>query len=606
MQADMYSSHSRFRQIVFTHMTAEKWNFAFALACTLIVSTAELLKPWALKIIIDNILLSNPLPALVSPLTGIFQSNKVLAVVLVASLVVVVSLLKGGSTYLQVFLTSRIGYRLAHKLRGELFAHLQRLSLSFHNRAETGELLTKVTADTNNLRDTFSEFALQFVTETVTLVGMIVVMFLINWELTLVVLAAFPILAAISIYRFHSIRKSARAQRDAEGKVAAKIHEVLNSIQVVQAFGRERFEEKRFETQSAATLSESIRAARLEAASSRAVDIVSSLGLFALLIFGSLQALDGTITPGSLLVFAAYTTSLNAPIRALAKLSAKISRSMVSAGRIADILEVEPEVTDKPDARTAQNIRGAISFRNVSFEYGDGRNILNDVSFEIPAGKTVALLGISGAGKSTIINLILRFYDIQAGGISIDGTDIRDYKRDSIRGEIGTVLQETVLFRASVRENIAYGNENATDEEIVAAAKAANAHEFIQKLENGYETILGERGGTLSGGQRQRIAIARAFVRNVPILILDEPMSGLDAKSDDAIRDAMSKLMHGKTCLLITHDMQNAAEADLILVLDNGRIIEHGSHDELMERSEKYQSLFARQESFVNAYARAN
>ncbi len=589
----MIKKHTKFRQIVINHLSAEKLNFAFAVFCTLSLAIADLLKPWTLKIIIDNVLLSKPLPQFLSSLSDIFARQKPLAVLLAASTVVVISVVKGISTYSQVYITSRIGYRLAHKLRRELFAHLQRLSLSFHNRSETGELLTKVTADTNNLRDTFSEFALSFVTEFITLLGMLLIMFLINWQLSLIVLATFPVLALISVYRFHAIRESARAQRSAEGKIASKLHEILNSIQVVQAFGRERYEERRFETQSEATLSESIRTARLEAASSRAVDIVSAIGMFALLVFGSLQALDGKITPGSVLVFAAYMNSLNVPIRTLAKLSAKISRSMVSAGRIAEVLEVQPEIEDKTDAIEAKNLRGDICFQNVSFDYGDGRKILKNINFQIPAGKKVALLGMSGAGKSTIISLILRFYDSCAGGILIDGANIKDYKRESLRGEIGIVLQDTILFGASIRENIAYGKENATEDEIIFAAKSAHAHEFITKLKQGYDTILGERGGTLSGGQRQRIALARAFIRNVPILILDEPMTGLDAKSEALVRDATSRLMEGKTCLLITHDLQNAAEADMILLLENGSISEQGTHSDLIERSIRYQSLFS-------------
>lgn len=597
----MKKTQTKFRQIVFSHLAAEKWNFAFAVFCTLSLALADLLRPWTLKVIIDNVLLSKPLPQFLSTLSAGFEQEKTLSVVLVASTVIIISAVKGVSTYSQVYITSRIGFRLAHKLRRELFAHLQRLSLSFHRRAETGELLTKVTSDTNNLRDTFSEFALQFVTELITLVGMVVIMFLVNWQLSLIVLATFPVLAAISVYRFHAIRESARKQRSAEGKIASKVHEILDSIQVVQAFGRERYEERRFETQSEATLSESIRTTRLEAASSRAVDIVSALGTFAVLVFGSLQALEGKITPGSVLVFAAYMNSLNVPIRTLAKLSAKISRALVSANRITDVLEVQPEIEDKPDAIEAKNLRGDIRFENVSFDYGDGRQILRDVSFEIPAGKKVALLGMSGAGKSTIISLILRFYDARAGEITVDGVNIKDYKRESLRGEIGIVLQDTILFGASVRENIAYGKENATDDEIILAAKAANAHEFITSLKNGYDTILGARGGTLSGGQRQRLAIARAFIRNVPVLILDEPMTGLDAESEASVRDAMRRLMQGKTCLLITHDLQNAAEADLILLLEDGCITEQGNHADLMMKSRRYKSLFLHKNQPIDA-----
>ncbi len=602
----MNGKQSKFRRIVTGHLSAQKWNFVVAVFCTLSLAATDLVRPWTLKIIVDNVLLSHPLPPLLAGLTETFEREKTLSVILVASSVILISLVKGAATYSQVFITSRIGCRLAHTLRRELFAHLQRLSLAFHKRSETGELLTKVTTDTNNLRDVFSEFALNFATEFVTLAGMIVIMFLVNWQLSLIVLATFPFLALISYYRFHAIRESARKQRSAEGKIASKLHEILNSILVVQAFGRERYEEQRFETQSEATLDESIRTARLEAASSRAVDVVSAFGMFSVLVFGSLQALDGTITPGTVLVFAAYMNSLNAPIRTLAKLFAKISRAWVSADRIANILAIQPEIEDKPDAITARHLRGEIGFQNVSFDYGDKKPILDNVSFTIPAGKKVALLGMSGAGKSTIISLILRFYDAAAGEISIDGVNIKDYQRESLRGEIGIVLQDTILFGATVRENIAYGKENASDDEILLAAKAANAHEFITKLDKGYDTVLGGRGGTLSGGQRQRLAIARAFIRKVPILILDEPMTGLDVESEKALRDAMRRLIQGKTCLLITHDLQNATDADVILLLEDGRIAEQGSHKTLLANSRKYQSLFSQKNNAIEATATIN
>ncbi|MGB7208466.1 MAG: ABC transporter ATP-binding protein [Pyrinomonadaceae bacterium] len=602
----MKKPQNKFRQIVIVHLLERKWNFAVAVLCTLTLSTAELLRPWILKIIVDNILLSHPLPPFLSGLTETFEHEKTLSVVLVASAVVVISLVKGVSTYSQVFMTSRIGFHLAHKLRRELFTHLQRLSLSFHKRADAGELLTKVTTDTNNLREVFSEFALNFASEAVTLVGMIVIMFLVDWRLSLIALLTFPPLALISYYRFHAIRESARRQRSAEGRIASKLHEVLGSILVVQAFGRERYEEERFEIQSEATLDESIRTARLEAASSRAVDIVSAFGLFAVLVFGSLQALDGKILPGSVLVFAAYVSGMNGPIRSLAKLSAKISRAMASALRVSDVLSIQPEVEDRPDAIAANDLKGEITLKNVSFHYGDQNPILDDVSFTIPAGKTVALLGMSGAGKSTIISLILRFYDTTSGSIMMDGVDIRDYKRESLRGQIGLVLQDTILFGATVRENIAYGKENASEDEIILAAKAANAHDFIIKLDKGYDTILGGRGGTLSGGQRQRLAIARAFVRDSPVLILDEPMTGLDVESEKALRDAMQRLLRGKTCLFITHDLQAAASADSILLLENGRIADQGSHEELLRRSSKYQTLFMEKSSLIGATQSVN
>lgn len=585
---------SKFRNIVGYHLWSEKCNFLFALFSTLILAFTDLLRPWTLKIIIDNILLAKPLPEIFAAVSNFFEQNKITSIILVASSVILISLIKGIFTYSQVFITSRIGFSLAHKLRAELFSHLQRLSLSFHKRSETGDLLTKVTADTNNLRDTFSEFALTFVTEIVTLVGMVVIMFLVNWKLGLIVLATFPILAAISIYRFHAIRESARQQRKAEGKIASKLHEILNSILIVQAFGRESYEEKRFERQSEKTLEESLKTARLEAVSSRSVDLTTAIGTFAVLVLGAWQALSGEITPGGLLVFVSYMNSINNPIRTLAKLSAKISRAMVSGGRIREIFAIQPEIEDHPNAINAQKLQGEITFYNVSFGYGNGKNILNDVTFHIPVGKKVALLGASGAGKTTIISLILRLYEATAGQIAIDRVNIKNYQRESLRRQIGIVLQETILFGATVKENIAYGKTDATDEEIIAAAKAANAHNFIEKLEKGYDTVLGERGGTLSGGQRQRLSIARAFVRNAPVLILDEPMTGLDVESEIAVREAMNRLMEGKTCLLITHDLQNAAEADWVLMLENGRIEQQGTHEFLLNENAKYRAMYQR------------
>jgi ATP-binding cassette, subfamily B, bacterial len=334
-----------------------------------------------------------------------------------------------------------------------------------------------------------------------------------------------------------------------------------------------------------------MRNARIEAAATRTVVVIGALGTAAVVLFGALQVLAGRMTPGDLLIFTSYTQSMYKPVRNLARLSNKYSKASVSAERIGEILDVEPEITDAPDAIEAFNLKGEVVFDGVSFDYGDGKDVLEDVSFAVRPGQRAALLGASGAGKSTLVSLILRLYESQKGAIYIDGVDIKDYKRKSLRRQIAIVLQDSVLFGTSIRENIAYGRLDATMEEIVAAARAANAHDFIVELEDGYETVIGERGATLSGGQRQRIAIARAIIRDARILILDEPMTGLDIESEAKIQEALDRLMAGKTCFLITHDLRAVTETDLVFFLEEGKIVQRGTHADLMSRSTHYRQL---------------
>jgi ATP-binding cassette subfamily B protein len=581
-----------FRHVVLGHLAEQKGGLLVAAACTLLLAGADLLRPWPLKIIFDYILLSKPVPHKLSLLQGLLDWDKFGSLVLISLAIVLITVVKGLASYSQMYITSRVGYRLAHSLRREIFNHLQKLSLSFHQKMPSGELLTNVSFDTNSLRDVFSEFVLTFASELLTLVGMLLIMVFVNWKLSLIVMATAPVLVFLTFQRYRRIKASAKLQRKAEGQIASKATEVLSSIVVVQAFGRENYEGALFESQSEKTLEESIRTARMEAAAARVVDFIVAVATWAVIFAGSLEALRGEMTPGNVLVFASYMNSIYGPIRSLAKLSTKFSRASVGANRIAEILDLEPDVQDDPNAVDPGRLRGEISFKNVSFHYGDARNVLNQVSFTVKPGEHVALVGASGSGKSTLNSLILRFYDPQQGQITIDGLDIKTIRRDALRGEIGIVLQDSLLFGTTVRENIGYGKLDATIEEIVAAAKAANAHDFITEMENDYETVISERGANLSGGQRQRIAIARTFIRNVPILILDEPMTGLDVESESAVRDALDRLMENKTCILITHDLQSAAEADRILLLNEGRITDQGTHADLLVRSSAYRELW--------------
>ncbi|MEK7350254.1 MAG: ABC transporter ATP-binding protein, partial [Nitrospirota bacterium] len=391
------------------------------------------------------------------------------------------------------------------------------------------------------------------------------------------------------------LKTTAQKQRKQEGEIAAHINEVLGAISLVQAFGREEHEESRLQKYSDHHVEQGIQTARLSASVSRMVHVVEALGTAGTVLFGGWLVLAKQMTPGDLLIFLAYGHSLYKPVRNLSSLSVKFSRAMVSAKRVADILDIEPETCDLPDAREASALRGDIAFHQVTFGYERNRNVLHGVSYHIKAGQKVALVGSSGAGKSTIVNLLLRLYEPQSGSILIDGTDSTQYNRESLRQHIGIVLQDTVLFGASIAENISYGKPDATRDEIERAAALAYAHDFIVALPNGYDTILGERGGTLSGGQRQRICLARAIIKQPSILILDEPTSAVDPASAALIRDTVARLQAGKTTLVIAHQFFAMEQFDQILVLENGRLVEQGTHRQLVARKGPYCALLAHQ-----------
>src|SRR5436309_65528 len=575
----------RFRQIFVNHLRQVRWRLFVAAICTVGVSAMELLKPWPLKLILDHVILDKPLPHSWHFFHGIAAAGRTGLLVDSAVAIVLIALCGGVLSYFQIFITSSIGYKMVYALRRELFAHLQTLSLSFHNRSRSGDLLTKIAGDTNTLKDVFADSILKFATYVLTVAGMFAVMFALNWRIGLIALATLPFLSYSLLHLYRKTKASVKTQRRQEGKVASRMSEVLSAIPLVQAFAREKYEEEQFDAVTAETVRESIRVARLEAAATRSSEIITALGTAAAVLFGALQVLRGRMMPGELVLVVGYLTNMYKPIRSLAKLSTDFSRAMASADRISEVLETDPEIQDRPDAIEAVSVGGEIVFRSVSFDYGDGKDVLRQVSFKVAAGQRLALVGASGAGKSTIVSLILRLYEPQEGAILVDGVDIRHYRRESLRRQIGLVLQQSLLFGATIRENIAYGRPEASEDEIMAAAKAANAHEFIRQLEDGYDTVIGERGATLSGGQRQRIAIARALIRNAPILILDEPMTGLDVESEAAVRQALDRLMAGKTCLMITHDLPSITDADLVLLLEEGRIIDRGTHSELMARS---------------------
>ena len=587
-----HRKRKRFRQIFLTHLRQVKGRLMLAALCTLGVTAAELLKPWPLKLILDHGILDKPLPHFLGFLHSMVEGSKVMLVVGASCAIVLIALFGGLFSYSQIFITSSIGYKMVYALRRELFAHLQRLSLSFHNHARSGDLMTKIAGDTNTLKDVFAESILKFSSQALEVFGMFAIMFALNWKVSLIPLATMPFLCFSLFHLYRKTKASVKKQKRQEGKVASRMTEVLSAIPLVQAYAREKYEEEKFDTVTAETLQESIRIARLEAAATRSSQIITALGTAVAVLFGALQVLHDRMLPGELVLVVAYLNNLYKPLRGLAKLSTDFSKAMASADRISEVLDLEPEIQDRPEAIEVDGLLGEIVFDKVSFDYGGGKEVLKEVSFALAPGQRVAVVGVSGAGKSTIVSLLLRLYESQAGAIFVDGINIQQFRRESLRRQIGIVFQDSILFGATIRENIAYGKPEASLEEIVSAARSANADEFIRELEDGYDSVIGERGATLSGGQQQRIAIARALIRNAPILILDEPMTGLDVESEAKVREALDRLMAGKTCLMITHDLQSVEDADQVLVLEEGRIIERGKHDELVARSGRYRELY--------------
>ena len=581
----------RLKEIILVYLRRMRWQLGLAGLCLLGVIATELAAPWPIKIIFDYILLAKPLPGHLGLLAPLLESGTLVAITVLSGTIFLMVVIGGGLSYFQLYITAKVGHQLTYSLRRELFSRLQQLSLAFHSQSRSAELLMKVAGDTTALKDLFSDWALTTAAHLLLMSGMLIIMVLLNWQLSLVVLVTLPVLFGVLFRLNRKVAASARSQRRQEGRMASRINEVLSSISLVQAFGRQSHEEARFDVESAQNLEEGIRTSRTTAAVAKTIALVSAAGTAVTVLFGSWQVVKGRMSPGDLLVFMAYLRSLYKPIRDLGKMSVKFSRTMVSANRIGEILAVDPDIRDRPDAIVAGRLAGNIVFDRVSFAYPNGPMILDDVSFAIRPGQRVALVGASGAGKSTIVNLVLRLYEANAGAVVIDGVDVKHYQRESLRREIGIILQDTVLFGASVRENIAYGKPDATPEEIEQAARDARAHDFIVTLPDGYDTILGERGGTLSGGQRQRICLARAIIKRPSILILDEPTSAVDQVSAALIGEAVRRIQAGKTTLVIAHQFSTMHEFDQILVIKEGRIIEAGRHQELLGADGHYREL---------------
>ena len=546
---------------------------------------ASLLEPWPLKIVLDSVLRGKPTHGWLSHIIVHTVGTQPIAVLQFACLSVLgIALLDAGCSYAEKSITTSVGQWVTHDLRRTLYSQVQRLSLAYHDEKQTGDLISRVTSDIDSIQSFIVSGLLGVLINIITLVGMVVVMFYLNWQFTLIALAVVPILFTIVYSYTRRIKQASRAVRKKEGEMISIVEEVLGSIRVVKAFAREDYEVRRLEEESLETVETALKARALKAKLLPIVDIIVAIGTCAVLWFGAKMVITGQLSPGSLVVFIAYLAKMYKPMQELSKMIDSYSKAAVGYERIQEILGSNKEMRDAPGARTAPTFRGEIEFENVNFCYQEDQPILSDLNFHIDPGQTVALVGPTGAGKTTLINLIPRFYDASSGSVKIDGKDVKSYKQQSLRQQISFVLQDTVLFHGPLWQNIAYGKPEATRAEIIAAAEAANATEFIDKLPQGYDTLVGERGVTLSGGQRQRIAIARAIIRNSPILILDEPTSGLDAASEQLVFEALDKLMEGKTSIVIAHRLATIQKANTIFVIQEGRIAESGSHEELLAK----------------------
>ena len=581
------------RRLRIIDLVRPHWKaLTIALVAVLGETLTDILEPWPIKIVVDNILQSKKLPSVLGGIvTGLFGSNASAVLYFAVAAVALIAIVGAVSSYVEKYLTTSVSQWVGHDLRRTLYHHIQRLSLAEHDQSRTGDLITRVTSDIGAVQDFINSALLGMLVNAMTLVGMIGVMLYLNWRFTLIALSVVPVLFLVVYYYTRRIKSASRAVRTQEGKLLSVVEEVLTSIRVVKAFAREDYEQQRFETESLANVEAGLQARSIKAKLSPVVEVIVAIGTCLVLWYGARLAMAGELSAGVLIVFLLYLGKMYKPMRDLSKMTDTVSKAMVGYERIQEVLDIESDVRDLRGARPAPRFKGQIEFKDVSFSYGTDKRVLEDVSFTIGAGQVAAFVGPSGTGKSTLVGLIPRFYDPVSGVVAIDGTDVRRYRLKSLRDQISFVLQDTVLFRATIWENIAYGKPNASPDEIRRAADLANAREFIEEMPEGYDTMVGERGVTLSGGQRQRIAIARAVIRDTPILILDEPTSGLDAASEQAVIGALDTLMTGRTSVVIAHHLGTIRHADVIFVFNDSGLVEQGTHEALLAQDGVYAEL---------------
>ena len=555
-------------------------------------ATVLLLLPWPLKFIIDNVIFQRPLAASVQ---GFFPDPALHRMALLNELSLLMLAL-GAADALLVFIGNRLfldaGQRVVFAIRHDLFAHLQRLSLEFHHRHRGGDLMSRLGGDVQRLQDFIAAIGVDLLPHALTIIGMAAIMIAMDWRYALLALAVAPVLIFVARFYSERLRRALRQVRRHEGDLWGLAQEVMGSVQLVQAYGRGEHEDRRFSEQAGKSLDASLNANGVQSQFGPVMNLVIAIATGAIAWYGAASVIKGTLTPGELLIFLAYLRGLAAPARQLAKTGRVFGRASIAMERIKEYLFEQPSVMDKAGAATPCAGAGLVEFVGVGFGYELNQRVLRDVSFQLEPGKTVALVGATGSGKSTIANLILRFYDPLDGQVRLDGRDLRDLSLKFLRRQVALVLQEPTIFQASVWENISYGREGADREDAIRAARAVGVHDIIERLPGGYDYMISERGLTLSGGQRQCISIARAMLCDAPIVILDEPSSSLDASSEHLIMAALHRLTADRSALIIAHRLQTVMKADLILVLDQGRIVQRGSHRQLLDQSGVYAKLW--------------